>query len=87
MMLGRQAACCAFYSFMPNSVRVGPHALLQGDYLKILPELDPGSVDVVVTSPPYNLDLDYGAYEDKRSEADYLGWMVEVAQAVFEPQS
>jgi site-specific DNA-methyltransferase (adenine-specific) len=67
-------------------MRVGPHTLLQGDCLKILPELDPGSVDVVVTSPPYNLDLDYGAYEDKRSEADYLGWMVEV-QAVFEPQS
>ena len=41
-----------------------------------------GSVDVVVTSPPYNLDLRYGAYQDRREEAEYLDWMVLVAEAV-----
>ncbi len=48
----------------------------------MLPTLAAGSVDVVVTSPPYNLDLAYNAYDDARSEADYLAWMVQVAGAV-----
>ncbi|MBC7799020.1 MAG: site-specific DNA-methyltransferase [Gemmatimonadaceae bacterium] len=42
----------------------------------------PGSVDVIVTSPPYNLGIEYGAYGDRRTEADYLGWMVRVATAL-----
>ena len=57
-------------------------ALLPGDCLEILPTLAAESVDVVVTSPPYNLDLAYGSYDDCRSEADYLSWMVEVATAL-----
>ena len=40
------------------------------------------SVDVVVTSPPYNLNLGYTAYRDRREDADYLDWMVEVAAGV-----
>lgn len=36
------------------------------------------SFDVIVTSPPYNLDLAYGEYRDSRSESDYLDWMVRV---------
>jgi len=33
------------------------------------------SVDVVVTSPPYNIGTDYGAYDDNGSRADYLDWL------------
>ena len=55
--------------------------LLQGDCLKILPTLAENSFDVIVTSPPYNLDLAYTAYEDRRTEADYLDWMVDVVTA------
>lgn len=36
-------------------------------------------MDVVVTSPPYNLGIDYGSYGDRRGEAEYLDWMVRVA--------
>jgi site-specific DNA-methyltransferase (adenine-specific) len=39
-------------------------------------------VDVVVTSPPYNLDLRYRAYRDSRGEQEYLDWMVAVATAL-----
>ncbi len=39
-------------------------------------------MDVVVTSPPYNLDLAYATYSDAISEADYLDWMVRVAAAL-----
>ena len=65
-----------------RAVQVGRHTLWQGDCLAILPRLEAGSVDVVVTSPPYNLDLGYNTYDDAKSEADYLVWMVDVARAV-----
>jgi site-specific DNA-methyltransferase (adenine-specific) len=53
-----------------------------GDCLTILSTLQAASVDVVVTSPPYNLDLRYSSYEDRRGEDDYLTWMVSVAEAL-----
>ena len=37
---------------------------------------------MIVTSPPYNLDLKYSRYTDSRAEADYLAWMVAVAAAL-----
>jgi site-specific DNA-methyltransferase (adenine-specific) len=61
---------------------IAPHRLLCGDCLTILPDLPAASVDVVVTSPPYNLDLAYGLYQDRRGEAEYLDWMMAVAAAV-----
>ena len=45
-----------------------------GDCIRCLKQLDPESVDVVVTSPPYNLGIQYGAYNDKKSHEGYLEW-------------
>lgn len=56
--------------------------LLCGDCLEILPTLEAASVDVVVTSPPYNIGLGYSTYDDRLDEAGYLDWMVEVATAL-----
>ena len=55
--------------------------LICGDCLDVLPCLEQGSVDVIVTSPPYNLDLAYGSYQDRRAETEYLDWMAAVAGA------
>jgi site-specific DNA-methyltransferase (adenine-specific) len=35
------------------------------------------SIDVVVTSPPYNVGISYGngAYSDKKPESEYLAWI------------
>jgi len=41
--------------------------------------LDDGEVDVVVTSPPYNIGKRYGAYDDSRPRGEYLDWIEEVA--------
>ncbi len=62
--------------------RIAPHELIEGDCLDVLARLPAGSVDIVVTSPPYNLDLGYLVYQDRRSEAGYLDWMVAVAAAL-----
>ena len=74
----------------PPPFPVGRHALHCADCLAVLPMLDAESVDVVVTSPPYNLGLRYKSYDDRRAEADYLDWMVSVAtgiRRVMRPQA
>ena len=37
--------------------------------------LKPRSVDVVVTSPPYNLGVKYGKYDDSVPRAEYIAWI------------
>lgn len=45
-----------------------------GDCLDWLPRFPAGSVDAVVTSPPYNLGIKYNLYEDGMPRQDYLAW-------------
>ena len=40
------------------------------------------SVDVVVTSPPYNFSKDYSSYLDNLPREKYLQWMEEVGIAI-----
>ena len=46
----------------------------QGDCLKRLKGLDPGSVDLVFADPPFNIGYEYDVYHDQRSREAYLGW-------------
>jgi site-specific DNA-methyltransferase (adenine-specific) len=32
-------------------------------------------IDVIVTSPPYNINKEYGIYKDNRERGDYLKWL------------
>jgi site-specific DNA-methyltransferase (adenine-specific) len=41
------------------------------------------SVDVVVTSPPYNLHKKYQSYMDKRERKDYLSWLSDIARTSY----
>jgi site-specific DNA-methyltransferase (adenine-specific) len=57
--------------------------LYKEDCLKGMQEiLKPGSIDVVVTSPPYNIGIKYSKYEDTKPRQHYLDWMEEVGTAV-----
>jgi site-specific DNA-methyltransferase (adenine-specific) len=50
--------------------------------------LEPESVDVIVTSPPYNIGVRYGKYDDGIPREDYLKWMREwgkLVQRVLKP--
>lgn len=40
----------------------------------MLEHLEPGSIDVVITSPPYNQGIDYGVYQDHQTRCAYLEW-------------
>lgn len=45
-----------------------------GDCLDVLPRLVRRSVDVIVTSPPYNLGIAYRSYQDTLPREEYLRW-------------
>ena len=38
-------------------------------------KIKPNSVDVITTSPPYNLGINYSSYDDNLSREDYLDWL------------
>jgi site-specific DNA-methyltransferase (adenine-specific) len=40
------------------------------------------SIDIITTSPPYNLGIDYGTYEDNKPRQEYLDWLDNVFIAV-----
>jgi site-specific DNA-methyltransferase (adenine-specific) len=45
-----------------------------GDCIDVLGSLPPASIDVVVTSPPYNLGIRYRSYDDAMPREQYLAW-------------
>jgi len=57
-------------------VGFGPKSALfyHADCLDVFRQLRPRSVDVIITSPPYNLGIAYGQYDDSLSAGDYLAW-------------
>jgi site-specific DNA-methyltransferase (adenine-specific) len=50
-----------------------------GDCVPGMRSLDSQSVDVVVTSPPYNLGKEYSTYQDNKTPEEYLEWCEEWA--------
>lgn len=53
--------------------------IYQMDCLKGLKAMDDGSVDVIITSPPYNIGVEYNTYSDTKSDEEYLSWLYDVA--------
>ncbi len=75
-----------------------PYAIVQGqrsssrfylaDCLQVFKELPARSVDVIVTSPPYNMGIKYNSYEDTLSQSEYLEWTntwISAAERVLSP--
>ena len=46
----------------------------QGDCTQLLKELPDNCIDLIITSPPYNIDLDYDVYKDYKPWSEYLDW-------------
>lgn len=61
-----------------HSVNVGLQTVILGDSLKRLQEFEDGSIDVVVTSPPYNLGIQYGTFDDRQPRKEYLDWFAKI---------
>src|SRR5262245_5132439 len=50
------------------------HALVQGDCIKGMEQLEAGSVHLVFADPPFNIGYDYDVYHDRQSAQAYLDW-------------
>jgi DNA modification methylase len=50
------------------------------DCIEGMRNLAPKSIDIIVTSPPYNIGKPYQGYDDRRPREEYLGWMEKVAK-------
>jgi len=49
--------------------------ILQGDCLELFPSIEDSSIDLIVTSPPYNIGIDYDNYNDYLKWSKYLEWI------------
>jgi site-specific DNA-methyltransferase (adenine-specific) len=56
--------------------------LRREDCIAGMSRLAEGSVDLVVTSPPYNLGIRYWKYSDRQDRRSYLAWCGEWAEQV-----
>ena len=64
--------------------------IYHGDCLEVLKEFPDESVDLVITSPPYNLGNDHHtgnkrhqAYNDDMKEREYQEWQIKVLNEVY----
>lgn len=51
-----------------------PVHLHREDCLSGMHNLAAGLFEVIVTSPPYNLGIDYSSYDDRLNRSEYLEW-------------
>ena len=71
---------------VPTLTTEGPSQLPRNqvhtlDCLEGMARLAASSVDVIVTSPPYNIGKPYHTYDDSRPREEYLDWLERVAVA------
>ncbi len=45
------------------------------DCIEGMRRLAEGAVEIIVTSPPYNIGKAYNSYDDKKPREDYLDWI------------
>src|SRR3712207_5158612 len=57
----------SFFPFVREELRLG-------DCVEGIASLDAASIDLIVTSPPYNLGIAYRKYSDRQSRETYLIW-------------
>ncbi|WP_395496076.1 DNA-methyltransferase [Acetobacter sp. KSO5] len=62
--------------------KVGQQQIIRGDCQRALRRMEADSVDVIITSPPYNIGLSYRSYPDRKEEDEYLDWMLDVAHGL-----
>lgn len=57
------------------------YKFVQKDCIQWMNDQKESSIDCIITSPPYNLDIKYGKYQDDLPRESYLKWLNDVAVA------
>ena len=69
-------------SITPHSQLMPKFDLRRGDCIEGMSRLLSQTVDLVVTSPPYNLGIRYRKYSDRKDRQSYLKWCTEWATQI-----
>ncbi len=78
------AGCHEVLEWRQNSDRpMATDCLVLGDSRHVLPSLSSNSVDLVHTSPPYNIDKHYASTEDDLEPDDYLRLLIDVLSECY----
>jgi site-specific DNA-methyltransferase (adenine-specific) len=57
--------------------------VLCGNCMSIMKDIPPESVDVIITSPPYNIGVKYNSHKDNMPFKQYLEWMESFSKTCF----
>jgi DNA modification methylase len=76
--IGPRAGVALLRSRADSTSSIGVDVVVHGDVRHALQRLRPESVQLAVTSPPYNLRMPYSGYSDDRAHGEYLAWLKEV---------
>jgi len=60
--------------------KIEPGKIICGDVLEIMKGLPENSIQLAITSPPYNVGKNYDNHNDKMDYKDYLNWLEKVWQ-------
>ena len=53
------------------------------DCLELMKNIEDNTIDLTVTSPPYNVGIDYETHDDNMSEDDYFGFIQSVSDELY----
>ena len=62
------------------TLEIKSNHIYQEDCISFMQKVREELVDVIITSPPYNIEKDYGSYKDDMPRDGYLNWMEKVAE-------
>jgi len=57
--------------------------IICGDCIEMMEKMPKGCVDVIITSPPYNIGVKYNSHKDNMPFEEYLDWMEDFAKKCF----
>lgn len=63
----------AQYGIVPNKLKVDQ--VITGDCIEVMKRIPSDSIHLAITSPPYNVGIDYNAYYDKIEYEVYRNWL------------
>lgn len=59
------------------------NTIINGDSVQVMKQMEESSIDLIVTSPKYNVGIDYDSCDDRMSMEDYWVWTEEWLKESF----
>lgn len=59
------------------------NSIITGDCLDVLPDIPAGSIDITITSPPYNVGLAYDGFSDNMPDDDFMEFTAQWLRQVY----